>query len=252
MRPGERRAGSISFTARPDHCHEPPLGAAREGDRLAVPGGAVWRGIYGQRWPAAVADAGRDAVPGPVRGYVTLCSISTHSLPRASSHLGAQLVSFGAISRSYAAISGFLPGNAPVMVLIRNAKTDRLALGCLQRWVGVFGYAFTSGRKRDFGPLSDAIIPRVVLAMTGIVIGMQVLFSGFVLGLLEIPTRADACLPRSMWFPKNEAMKAESGQEHSRRRSLLFRSRARGRIPSGSGHLTRTKREYPSSGKLVT
>jgi hypothetical protein len=105
---------------------------------------------------------------------------------------GVQLLSFGAISRSYAAISGFLPDKRPIMVLIRNATTDRLALGggVLELLgAGTFGYALNVWAQVDFGPLLDPMIPRMVLAgMTGIVIGMQVLFTGFVLGILEIPT----------------------------------------------------------------
>jgi glycosyltransferase involved in cell wall biosynthesis len=105
---------------------------------------------------------------------------------------GVQLVSFGAISRSYAAISGFLPDKTPFMALIRSATTDRLALGGALFGLlgaGAFGYALKAWAQVDFGLLSDPMIPRMVLSgMTGIVIGMQLLFTGFVLGILEIPT----------------------------------------------------------------
>lgn len=110
---------------------------------------------------------------------------------------GVQIVSFGAISRSYAAISGFLPANAPTLLLLRNATTDRLAVtGTLLAacGIGVFGYAFDVWSKGNFGPLTDPMIPRLVLvSMTAIVIGTQVLFTGFVLGTLEIPARGEGC-----------------------------------------------------------
>jgi glycosyl transferase family 2 len=105
---------------------------------------------------------------------------------------GVQLLSFGAISRRYAASRGFLPSDTPMMALLRGATTDRMALlGILLAALGiaVFGYAFNAWALRDFGPLPDPIIPRMVLGgMTMIVLGMQVLFTGFVLGILEIPT----------------------------------------------------------------
>ena len=129
---------------------------------------------------------------GPVRVFhdVSL-DIDTFIAACFAAITGVQLVSFGAISRSYAAISGFLPANTPAMALIRNATTERLALGgalLATLGAGAFGYAFTVWAQRDFGPLSEPMIPRMVLAgMTGIVIGMQVLFTGFVLGILGIP-----------------------------------------------------------------
>jgi glycosyltransferase involved in cell wall biosynthesis len=105
---------------------------------------------------------------------------------------GVQLISFGAISRAYAAISGYLPANARAKALLDHATTDRLALaGTLVAALGVamFGYAIDVWAGQEFGPLPDPGIPRMVLGgMTMIVIGIQVLFTGFVLGILKIPT----------------------------------------------------------------
>jgi glycosyltransferase involved in cell wall biosynthesis len=109
---------------------------------------------------------------------------------------GVQLMSFGAISRMYAAIGGFLPVNTRATSALRRATTDRLALcGALLGGLGAaaFAYALNAWAMQDFGPLPDPMIPRMVLGgMTMIVIGMQVLFTGFVLGILEIPTRSGA------------------------------------------------------------
>ena len=60
MRPRERRESGEQdlFRSRLDQIIDMShLGAACEGDQLAVPGGAVWRGLYRWRRPAAVADA---------------------------------------------------------------------------------------------------------------------------------------------------------------------------------------------------
>jgi glycosyltransferase involved in cell wall biosynthesis len=106
--------------------------------------------------------------------------------------VGVQLVSFGAISRSYAAIAGFLSKNTRSMAVLRHATTDRLALaGALLVVLGAaaFGCALYAWALRGFGRLPNPLIPRMVLGgMTVIVIGIQTLATGFLLGILEIPT----------------------------------------------------------------
>ncbi|MFZ1106212.1 MAG: hypothetical protein WAN86_25675, partial [Hyphomicrobiaceae bacterium] len=77
--------------------------------------------------------------------------------------------------------------------LLGRATTDRMALsGVLIAMSGVamFSYAFSAWVQEDFGPLADPMIPRMVLGgMTMIVNGMQVFFTGLVLGILGIPKR---------------------------------------------------------------
>jgi hypothetical protein len=105
--------------------------------------------------------------------------------------VGVQLVSFGALARSYAAIAGYLSRNTGSMTVLRHLSTDRLALGgalLVALGATTFSIAFYAWALRGFGRLPDPLIPRVVLAgMTVIVIGFQVLATGFLLGLFEIP-----------------------------------------------------------------
>jgi glycosyltransferase involved in cell wall biosynthesis len=105
--------------------------------------------------------------------------------------LGAQLVSFGALARSYAAIAGYLSRNTGSMAVLRHLSTDRLALGgalLIALGATTFSIALYAWALRGFGRLPDPLIPRIVLAgMTVIVIGFQVLATGFLLGLFEIP-----------------------------------------------------------------
>ena len=104
--------------------------------------------------------------------------------------VGVQFVSFGVISRSYAAIAGYLSRNTGSMTVLRHLTTDRLALGgALLVAVGVatFSVALYAWALRGFGRLPDPSIPRIVLgSMTVIVIGFQVLATGFLLGIFEI------------------------------------------------------------------
>lgn len=106
---------------------------------------------------------------------------------------GIQLITFGALSRYYAAITGVLPDTPGSAWLTRFVSTDRLALaaaisflaGCL-----LFGYAVTKWASLDFGTLTEPQIPRVVvLGLTLIVVALQTVFSAFLLGILEIPVR---------------------------------------------------------------
>jgi len=74
---------------------------------------------------------------------------------------------------------------------LRGFNTDRLALNagiCLLGGMAFFGYAVLSWAQLNFGPLSNPEIPRVViLGLTLIVIALQVFFSAFLLGVLQIP-----------------------------------------------------------------
>jgi glycosyltransferase involved in cell wall biosynthesis len=94
---------------------------------------------------------------------------------------GTQLISFGLLSRYYADITGILP---------HNPNADRLSrlLSTL-----FFGYAVIRWANVDFGPLNDSEIPRIiVLGLTLLVVGMQVFFSAFLLGVLEIPIKRES------------------------------------------------------------
>lgn len=106
---------------------------------------------------------------------------------------GAQLVSFGVLSRYYAGITGFLPANPRSDWLMRSISTDRLALNggiLVVAGLAFFGYALACWASLDFGPLDNPEIPRVVvLGLTLIVLGLQTFFSAFLLGILEIPAR---------------------------------------------------------------
>ena len=106
---------------------------------------------------------------------------------------GAQLGSFGVLSRYYADITGMLPANGRSTWLARAVSTDRLALAggaCSVLGFAVFGYALHAWASVDFGALPDPTIPRVVvLGLTLTVLGIQGFFSAFLLGILDIPVR---------------------------------------------------------------
>src|SRR5262249_19487668 len=96
---------------------------------------------------------------------------------------GAQLVTFGALSRYFAMKSGFLPSPTSAKQMLRWANTERiLQVGGALFFLGLtaFGYAVWSWARLDFGNLFDPFIPRILmLGLTGMVIGIQIAFAAF-------------------------------------------------------------------------
>ena len=106
---------------------------------------------------------------------------------------GVQLLTFGVISRCYAQKTGMLPSTRGSDWLSKTISIDRLAANaglCFTGGVLFFGYAVLRWAHQGFGPLDDSEIPRIVtLSLTLIVISLQVFFSAFLLGVLEIPIK---------------------------------------------------------------
>jgi glycosyltransferase involved in cell wall biosynthesis len=189
----------VPTTLRPDGRSRPPhLKTWRDG----------WRHLkfllmYNPRWlfvipGTALATAGAILVAALLLGPLQLTgelTLDFNSFVAACFMVlaGVQLVTFGALSRRYAAVTGMLPSTRGADWLVRNISTDRLALGggaLLACGLGLFGYALADWSSTGFGPLADPRIPRVVtLGLTLTAIGLQFFFSAFLLGILDIPAR---------------------------------------------------------------
>jgi hypothetical protein len=115
---------------------------------------------------------------------------------------GFQLLTFGALSRYYATITGMLPETERAKSLVQNATVDRLVW--ISVFVSTFGavlFAIAVGiwAKNNFGPLSNPFVPRLVIAgMTLLVIGLQLFFSAFLFGILSIPLKQGGNESRTM------------------------------------------------------
>jgi hypothetical protein len=109
--------------------------------------------------------------------------------------VGSQLVTFGALARNYATITGFLPRGLRSRMLARYITTESLALiAAVLMLVGAGFFGLSTLRWADvhFGPIIDRHISRlVVFGLTLFVIGLQTFFSAFVLGVLAIPVASD-------------------------------------------------------------
>jgi hypothetical protein len=104
---------------------------------------------------------------------------------------GVQLVTFGVLSRAYAAMTGLLPDGKIAKVLRSHLSTETMALGGAGLGLagfGAFAYALSVWFRLDFGNLTSPLIPRLVMGgLTLAVIGLQIFFAAFLLGALAIP-----------------------------------------------------------------
>lgn len=104
---------------------------------------------------------------------------------------GIQLFTFGILSRYYAAITGLLPANRRSDWLLANIDTDRLTLNAgvvFAAGACFMAYAIFQWAGVGFGDVVNPMVPRtVMLGLTLMAIGLQLFFSGFLLGVLRIP-----------------------------------------------------------------
>ena len=105
--------------------------------------------------------------------------------------VGIQLVTFGALARFYATITGMLPPGYRSNRLVAFCTTDRLVTLAVVLFVlgaGLFGFSIYRWAEVDFGRLEDPMIPRLVAAGLSImIVAVQIGFSAFLFGILAIP-----------------------------------------------------------------
>ena len=110
-----------------------------------------------------------------------------------SAVVGAQILGLGAISRQYAAITGFLPRSRSSDALSKVVSTDALALLALVMMVvglAMLFAAFAFWSAADFGMITNPVVTRAVIAgLAIVVIGVQTLFTALLVGALMIPHR---------------------------------------------------------------
>ncbi|AGK56887.1 family 2 glycosyl transferase [Hyphomicrobium denitrificans 1NES1] len=131
---------------------------------------------------------------GPVSiGGVVVLDLNTFLAGCLLTVIGVQLITFGALARYYAAITGMLPSGRHGARILRWCRTDRfLQIAAMLIFLGVviFGICFVAWARVDFGNLSDSRIPRFVAAGLSLtIIGIQTGFAGFLFGIFDIPRK---------------------------------------------------------------
>lgn len=130
-------------------------------------------------------------LPGPLM-IADNVGLDVHTLLVGSMSLlvGVQAISFGALARCYAQKNGMLPRKSPYDKIISDIRLEHLlglsALLILSGFASVLWSAH-SWSAVDFGALEYSNVMRaLIVAVTCIVSGLQLGFSGFLLGIMQI------------------------------------------------------------------
>ena len=104
--------------------------------------------------------------------------------------VGFQVFGFGLFIKAYAVNAGLLPGKEVWLKLIRGRPVEwGIAIGatCILCGVGYLIYAILLWKSAGFGPMPYQTNLRMVIAsITGIGLGIQVMFYGFALAILGL------------------------------------------------------------------
>lgn len=130
-----------------------------------------------------------------LRGPVQIggLSFNVHTLLVASLCviMGTQSIAFAIIGRRFASRYGFIPRSGAYDTFLESLSLERLllfAMLLLLGGMGAMGWGFWEWAKRDFGPLtSSATLRAVILAMTALVTGFQLMMSAFMSSMINIP-----------------------------------------------------------------
>jgi glycosyltransferase involved in cell wall biosynthesis len=134
---------------------------------------------------------GSQLLRGPVEiGGVTF---GVHTLLVASLCVitGTQAIAFAIIGRRFASRYGFIPRSGTYDRVLESLTLERILLVALLLMLGGFaamGWGLWEWARRDFGPLtSTATLRAVILAMTALVTGFQLMMSAFMSSMINIP-----------------------------------------------------------------
>ncbi|MGV3652489.1 MAG: hypothetical protein ACO1OK_13785 [Devosia sp.] len=113
--------------------------------------------------------------------------------------VGLQSISFGLIGRRFASRYGFIPRSERFDRLLEGLTLERILLMALVLMgigAGAMLWGLSEWAARDFGPLESRYTLRaLVLAMTALVAGFQLMLSGFLSSMTNIPLREGRILP---------------------------------------------------------
>jgi len=130
-------------------------------------------------------------VAGPVRLGGVVFSTHTFLVAALCVIMGVQSIAFAVIGRRFASRYGFIPRSGSYDRLLEALTLERILLVAVLLMLGglgALGWGFWEWAKRDFGALgSPATLRAVILAMTALVTGFQLMMSGFMSSMINIP-----------------------------------------------------------------
>jgi len=127
---------------------------------------------------------------GPLSIGPVVFSLNTHVVSAMATLLGFQILSFGVFAKRYAQSQGLLPldhSSGRTRKFLRLEYAVIAGVLAALAGVGLLAWAVAIWRETGFGILDPLEMPRVVIpSVTLIVLGAQLFFSGFILGLLTL------------------------------------------------------------------
>ena len=123
-------------------------------------------------------------LPGPLHMGSVAFDIHTMLAGSGCMILGSQMVQFALYTNAYAKVSGFIPVTARTDNLLERLTTEN---GTLAGLILVVILSVVLWKNTSFGDLDPQRVMRYTIpAMTCIVIGAQIIFGSFFLGILKI------------------------------------------------------------------
>jgi glycosyltransferase involved in cell wall biosynthesis len=130
-------------------------------------------------------------LPGPVHFGRVSIDIHTFLVAALCIIVGLQSISFAIIGRRFASRYGFIPRSSTYDRLLEALTLERILLVALSLMlIGVVSllWGVSEWAARDFGPLDPSSTMRpVILALTALVSGFQMMMSGFMSSMINIP-----------------------------------------------------------------
>lgn len=135
---------------------------------------------------------------GPVR-LTSMVRLDFHTFIVAASLvvIGFQILTFGFLARRFGESYGFLPVSRSLSAFLNLSLEHSLVAAGGMIAAGLLGlvWALSSWAALHFGPLESPIVLRIlVLSLTAIAIGIQIIFTAFLASIMDIPIARERVL----------------------------------------------------------
>ena len=130
-------------------------------------------------------------LPGPVRYGNVSFDVHTFLVAALCIIVGLQSISFAIIGRRFASRYGFIPRSGSYDRLLEALTLERVLLVAVLLMLGGLAaliWGVTEWAERGFGPLNlTSTMRAVIVALTAVVSGFQMMMSGFMSSMINIP-----------------------------------------------------------------
>ncbi|GHA31127.1 dolichol-P-glucose synthetase [Devosia pacifica] len=130
-------------------------------------------------------------IGGPVQVGNVVLDIHSFLVAALCIIVGMQSISFALIGRRFASRYGFIPPSGSYNRLLEWISLERvLVIALILMVIGLcaLGWGILEWAERDFGPLNaNRTMRAMILSATSLVVGFQLMMSGFMASLLNIP-----------------------------------------------------------------